>query len=129
VATGEEQATSGAIGRGKGADDNIQVEGPIEVLVRSEQGFLDQVRLVPGESEGRSGLRIDSLEAGGSAERSGLSSGDLIIAINGEPVQPVAGINRLVKTLSSPATDEWRIVRRGTSFTARIVKKGQPNGS
>jgi len=62
--------------------------------------------------EGRDGLRLATVESGGAAARAGLERGDALVALNGEQVNSIADVNKILARDHSRTT-LWMLVGRG----------------
>ncbi len=83
------------------------IRGYLGVVIRdlgpqaAEEAFVDQ------------GAIIVTIERGGPADRAGLGGGDVIVAVDGEPVEGAASLSRLVARLSPGQRATLTIVRDG----------------
>ena len=70
----------------------------------------------------RSGVLINEVRVGGVAETAGIKAGDCIVAVNGERVENLADLNRLVDRASETTANEaaFSIVRDRTELTVNV---------
>ncbi len=68
------------------------------------------------------GLLVESIEAGSAAESWGFQKHDLVLTVDGQPVDTVADFRRAVESLDEGETAVARIVRRGQRTEVRIEK-------
>lgn len=54
----------------------------------------------------KNGVLVNEVRVGGAAEQAGIKAGDCIIAVNGEPVDSLADLNRLVDLTSRVSQDQ-----------------------
>jgi serine protease Do len=95
----------------------------IEVLARGEEveyGFLG-VRMIPDDRARRGAIILDTLP-GGPAERAGLQSNDVVVAINGNPVRNNDDLFLQIGSLTV-GSEVILSVKRGNE----IVRKGPVN--
>jgi len=68
------------------------------------------VRDLPG-----GGVEIGGAKAGSPAERAGVRPGDILEAVNGQPIRSVADLTHLTSTLRTGATIDVSVRRQGQS--------------
>ena len=67
------------------------------------------------------GYRLDGVVAGSPAEKAGLREADVIVAIDGEPVNGVRDVSRVLKSLAPGQSIEIRFRRQAQEKSARIT--------
>lgn len=122
-----EQSPTATVGPGSGNTEKRDAKQKPQKLRLSAAGskaFLEEVRLTPARgADGHEGVRIDSLSAGGAVARSGLQSGDLIAAIDGQSLSRVSAVKRIVQSLQSNKTHQWKVIRNGRTLRVKVKPK------
>ena len=97
-------------------EDGVEFETKMGDGSDPDQGLLGKLfsagtRKLMGESvfmthftHGGAGYRLDGVVPGSPAERAGLRKADIIIAIDGKPVDGIRGVSALLKTLRAGQT-------------------------
>ena len=103
----------------RGIADELIADGRV-----SRPGFGMQVQAIPRElaqtAGGSAGLFVETVTAGGPADKAGLRPGDVIVEVDGEPADSVDAL--VVKTLKMSEGDIVRLTyeRLGASHTAAL---------
>jgi S1-C subfamily serine protease len=73
----------------------------------------------------RSAVRVMSTESGGPAARAGLQKGDVIVALDGRPVETIDDLHRLLDASRIGLEVEVTVVRRSTrrQFSVRVAER------
>ncbi len=73
--------------------------------------------VVEVDGTGRTGAQVERVVAGSAAAEAGLEAGDVIVAIDGEPVSGSESLTGYVRQYSPGESVELEVVRRGTAET------------
>ena len=79
------------------------------------------------DAKGSAGVRVDSVDEGGAAEKAGLRTGDVIVEFDGERVRSVRQFTRLVGETPVGRTVNAVITRDGTRQTVSVTPR-EPEG-
>jgi S1-C subfamily serine protease len=71
---------------------------------------------------------VESLEAGGPAERAGLEAGDLIVAYDGAPVGGIDDLHRLLTAERIGTSTTVAVLRRSHRLELPIAAAERPRG-
>ena len=72
------------------------------------------------------GVRINSVEAGGAAEKAGLKAGDIIVAINGKEITGMSDLNAVKKTYKAGDTVTVTVYRDGAETDVELTFDAMP---
>ncbi len=68
-----------------------------------------------------SGILIVSVEAGSPAEKAGLADGDVIVALDDQPVSGIDDLHRLLTEERVGVSSRLTIIRRGEKTTVQVM--------
>ncbi|MDK2972114.1 MAG: serine protease Do [Candidatus Sumerlaeota bacterium] len=83
------------------------------------------LKLVPGEEDGREGLRIEDIEQGSPADRAGLRPGDFIFQINGIDINDFAELRAALGNVAKGSDHVVLFLRDGETQTATLEQPAQ----
>ncbi|MCB2174663.1 MAG: trypsin-like peptidase domain-containing protein [Actinomycetales bacterium] len=118
--------SSGSIGLGFAIPSNLADRIGAELLAdgTASHAFLG-VELTDGEATAdgvtRMGAQIHSVSEGTPAADAGLKAGDVIVAINGNPVSGAESLTGYVRALAAGQSATLTVVRDGKSFTVDVT--------
>lgn len=118
--------SSGSIGLGFAIPSNLANRIGAELLAdgTASHAFLG-VELTDGEATAdgvtRMGAQIHSVSAGTPAATAGLQAGDVIVAIDSNPVSGAESLTGYVRALAAGQTATLTVVRDGKSFTVDVT--------
>ena len=118
--------SSGSIGLGFAIPSNLADRIGAELLAdgTASHAFLG-VELTDGEATAdgvtRMGAQIHSVSAGTPASAAGLKVGDVIVAIDGNPVSGAESLTGYVRALAAGQSATLTVVRDGKSFTVDVT--------
>ena len=92
-----------------------------------EIGNLDPFREAMGLPPGTRGALINSVTPGGPAERGGLQYGDVVVALNGQPVLTSSELTRRVGQARAGDTLRLEILRDGRRQTVNVRSGTRPS--
>ncbi|MCS5715205.1 trypsin-like peptidase domain-containing protein [Herbiconiux sp. CPCC 205716] len=121
----ESGGQSGNIGVGFSIPANLvkRVTGEIIDDGKATHGLLGasvaDAASQPNSTQG--GAYIDSVSSGGAAEAAGLKAGDIVTALNGQPVTDSIDLTALVRTQPAGGKAELTFVRDGKSQTVAVT--------
>ncbi|MBX9801165.1 MAG: trypsin-like peptidase domain-containing protein [Caulobacteraceae bacterium] len=92
-----------------------------------EIGNLDPFREAMGLPPGTRGALINSVTPGGPAERGGLRYGDVVVALNGQPVTTSSELTRRVGQARAGDTLRLEILRDGRRQTVNVRSGTRPS--
>lgn len=93
------------------------------------KGFLG---LALADVPGAAGAMVEGVKPGGPAEQAGVQAGDIIVAIDGRPVDRGATLTRIIGAMTADQTTHLGVIRRIGSSVRRLeieVVVGSPSGS
>jgi putative serine protease PepD len=118
--------SSGSIGLGFAIPSNLANRIGAELLAdgTASHAFLG-VELTDGEATAdgvtRMGAQIHSVSPGTPAASAGLKAGDVIVAIDGNPVSGAESLTGYVRALAAGQSANLTVVRDGKSFTVDVT--------
>lgn len=92
-----------------------------------EIGDLDPLREVLGLPENTRGAYVNSLTPGGPSERAGLKTGDIVVAMNGQPVVSSTDLTRRVGRASAGDMLRLDVLRDGRRQTLNVRSGTRPS--
>ena len=67
------------------------------------------------------GIYVGSVSAGGGAEAAGLKSGDIIVEMNGQPVNTMNKLNSMIIAYKAGDTVELKVLREGKEMSFKVT--------
>jgi serine protease Do len=118
--------TGGSVGIGFAIPSQI-AEGVVSAL--AEHGHLDRgwLGVAVSDADGSSGVQVSAVEPDGPAARSGLRSGDRILAVDGNAVSSALGLIRAVAEIHPGRSARLTVVRRGRYLSEVVVVGLRPS--
>ncbi|MFB2556634.1 S1C family serine protease [Herbiconiux liangxiaofengii] len=123
--SGDSSTQSGNIGVGFSIPANLVKRVTDEIIKNGSatHGLLGatvaDAAAQPNSTQG--GAYIDSVTSGGAAEKAGLKAGDIVTALNDQPVTDSIDLTALVRTLPAGGEATLTYVRDGKSQTADVT--------
>lgn len=104
---------------GEEPEESIQVQqGEIESAVKNVNQLMKQVRIRPHFTNGKAdGLRLTGIRSGSIFSRMGLRSGDVLVGVDGDPIQSVDDALKFYKSLKSASNVKLKVKRGGREKT------------
>lgn len=81
---------------------------------------------VTDPAAGRNGALVGQVQPGGPADKAGLKPGDLVVAINGTPVDRASTMGRMVSSMTPGETARLTVIRGGAERLTIAVIIGSP---
>lgn len=75
---------------------------------------------------GKTGAVVQLVYAGSPAQKAGLASGDILLALNGKPIKDARDLMRQVAALAAGSTVEIKGLRAGKEQTFRVTLENRP---
>ncbi|MGE5360419.1 MAG: PDZ domain-containing protein [Bacteroidales bacterium] len=106
-------------------DDTVAValaKGSVDYYLGNLRDFLDAASAVPKLRDGPNGPEIEGFEVtkvkqSGLVEQLGLQSGDVILAVDGQPLDGLPTVIRLMGQLQGTSQVKMTVVRKGQKLT------------
>jgi S1-C subfamily serine protease len=128
---GKELEINVTLGARPGSSAEPQTQAPRQAQSKARMGIVGGT-LTPEAAESmglpadQAGVLVDEVEAGGPADKAGLLSGDVITALNGEPVESIEGLVALLGEYLPGDTVRLTILREGESMKLRVTLEEMP---
>ena len=122
-------STAGNVGIGFAVPIDLAAKSA-EAIVQGrpvQTGYLG-VRTAPTTAGGQAGALISEVTAGGPAERAGLQTGDVVVAIDGREVQDFSELAARIRAHNPGDRVELRVVRDGNERTVTATLAQRPAG-
>lgn len=84
-------------------------------------GDMPRLGFVPAYDEDKEGVGVDSVSAGGPAEKGGLKAGDLIVAIGGRPVTSMNAYMTVMRQQVRGRATDVTVMRNGKKVELKLV--------
>lgn len=92
-------------------------KGPVRILHRINAAEADPNRgwlgVALGESMEVEGVRIENVVKDSPAQEAGLLTGDIVTAVNGEPVEGISGLSKMIRELGPDSQVTFAVDRDG----------------
>jgi serine protease Do len=124
--------TGGSVGIGFAIPSDIAQKIVVELREkgRIDRGWLGvSVQDAPGAHLPSAGVAIANVDRTGPASKAGLRPGDIVLAVNGDPVDSARGLIRAVSATAPGRALKLTVKRAGQSVEVPVVVGRRPNAS